>query len=150
MNKKEKSLILNFFQITEELRKEQIINSSRYLGDIAEYICETIYSLKLRDNKREIGYDAVDLETEKIKYQIKINNSTEKTNQHIGNKEHYNYLLLLITSDSKLYSSNLKHKIAVYKFAKEDLPKTKNIAKTFISKFEPELYLDENLNIIKK
>ena len=67
MNEKGKSLILNFFQITEELRKEQIINSSRYLGDIAEYICEKIYLLELCPNKREIGYDALDLQTKKIK-----------------------------------------------------------------------------------
>jgi len=150
MTEKDKSLIKQFFELTTELRNEKIINSSRYLGDIAEYICEKRYSLKLCDSKREIGHDAVDSETGKIKYQIKINNSTEKTNQDIGNKEHYDYLLLLITSDSKLYSSNIKHKIALYKIAKEDLPKGKYIAKSFISKFEPELYLDENLNIIKQ
>ena len=150
MTEKDKSLIKQFFELTTELRNEKIINSSRYLGDIAEYICEKKYLLKLCKNKREKGYDAVDSETGKIKYQIKINNSTEKTNQDIGNKEHYNYLLLLITSDSKLYSSNLKHKIVVYKFSKKDLPKGKYIAKSFISQFEPELYLDENLNIIEQ
>jgi hypothetical protein len=150
MNNKEKSLIINFFKITEELRKEKIINSSRYLGDIAEYICEYIYLLKLCDNKRERGHDAVDCKTGKIKYQIKINNSTEKTNQDIGKKEHYDYLLLLITSSSKLYTSNPNYKIAIYKFSKEDLITEKYISKGFISQFKPELHLDENLNIIKQ
>ena len=54
MTEKDKSLIKQFFELTTELRNEKIINSSRYLGDIAEYICKKkIFARIMQKQKRK-------------------------------------------------------------------------------------------------
>ena len=136
----------NFFHSTSQLKQNEIIRSSKYIADIAEYLCQEIYGLTLCENQREIGYDAV---KDGIKYQIKINNSSQKTNQGIGNPSEYNYLLLLITSDSKLYNPEYKdYFITVYKIGNEQLVGSKYIAKTQLSSLKPVNLITKDFTII--
>ncbi|MDH2208674.1 hypothetical protein N5J53_16820 [Empedobacter sp. GD03644] len=137
-----------FFQATKELQEHKIIRSSKYTGDIAEYLCKEIYGLTLCESQREIGYDAI---KDELKYQIKINNSSQKTNQEIGNPEKYDVLLLLITSESKLFNSEYSpYFITLYKIESKDLFDEKYIAKTKLSTLKPEILITEDLEVVQE
>lgn len=141
------SLLKSFFHSTDELIKQKIIRSSKYTADVAEYLSEKIYDLKLCDNQREIGYDGEDQDG--MKYQIKINNSSQKTNQDIGNITHYDFLLLMITSNSRLFDKKFdEHFITVYKIDKQFLKDRKYIAKTYIQSIQPEYLISHEFEII--
>lgn len=141
------SLLKSFFKSTDELIEKKIIRSSKYTADVAEYLSEKIYNLKLCDNQREIGFDGED--EQKNKYQIKINNSSQKTNQEIGNIEHYNYLILMITSNSLLFDKRFdEFFITVYKIDRKNLANRKYIAKTYLQEIEPEYIISNDFEII--
>lgn len=144
---KTQSLLQSFFNSTEELIEQKIIRSSKYTADVAEYLSEKIYNLELCNNQREIGFDGTDKEGKK--YQIKINNSTQKTNQDIGNIEHYDYLILMLTSNSRLFDKKFdKHFITVYKIDRQFLKDRKYIAKTYIQGIQPEYLISDEFEII--
>ena len=140
-------LLQSFFKSTDELIEKRIIRSSKYTADVAEYLSEKMYDLKLCDNQREIGFDGEDKVGKK--YQIKINNSTQKTNQEIGDIEHYDYLILMLTSNSRLFNKKFnEHFITVYKINKKFLQDRKYIAKTYIQNLEPEYLISNEFEII--
>lgn len=147
--KDKKSAILSLFNVTEELRKHKIIRSTKIYGDIAEYICAELLDLKLESSQRQASYDATDASGQK--YQIKFNNSSEKTNQEIGDKS-YNFLLLVITSESRLFDKKQSGAfICIYRYTLNELAKKKRyIAKKFIAANLPILKLDSMLNVIPK
>lgn len=148
LNKNEKDTLKLFFEIVENLKTFEIIRSSKYLGDIAEHICEKFYPIELSKNQKEKGFDAIDKNNGKI-YQIKINNSAQKTNQIVGNKSSYNILLLLVTKNSLLFNSSDKNVfIAIYNIPSKSI--TGNyIAKTFLNKLSPDKLLDSNFDLLK-
>lgn len=140
--------LMVFFETVEELKKNKIIRSSKYTADIAEYICSILFNLKLCPNQREVGYDALDLEGNEV--QIKINNSSEKTNQEIGNKIKYKYLILVITLNSKMYNKNyFPANFLIYKINSLDLNSDKYIAKNFIKSLIPDFKLSNKLEVIQ-
>lgn len=142
-----KSLLKSFFNSTDELIDKKIIRSSKYTADVAEYLSEKIYNLKLCDNQREIGFDGED--KQKNKYQIKINNSSQKTNQEIGDIEFYDYLILMITSNSRLFDKRFdQHFITVYKINRKNLTHGKYIAKTYLQNIDPEYLISKEFEII--
>lgn len=141
LNSDIKLSLKEFFQAVSKLSNNEIIRSSKYSADIAEYICSKYYNLKLCDNQREVDYDATDVNNNKI--QIKINNSRKKTNQDIGNKHGYDYLFLLITSDSLLFNKKYETAfITLYKIQSSKISSNKYIAKTFINSLKPDLLLN--------
>lgn len=141
------SLLKSFFKSTDELIEKKIIRSSKYTADVAEYLSERIYNLELCNNQREIGFDGTDKEGNK--YQIKINNSTQKTNQDIGNIAHYRYLILMLTSNSRLFDKRFdEHFITVYKIDRQFLKNRKYIAKTYLQNIEPEYLISTEFEII--
>ncbi|QTV06740.1 hypothetical protein [Faecalibacter bovis] len=146
INPEIKIQLISFFDSTKKLKENQIIRSSNFSGDIAEYLCQEIYGLTLCENQREIGYDAV---KDGIKYQIKINNSSQKTNQGIGNPSEYNYLLLLITSESKLFNPKYdNYFITIYKIENKDLLIGDNIAKSYLFNLKPEYLITQDFQVL--
>ncbi|WP_299798543.1 hypothetical protein [uncultured Maribacter sp.] len=146
IDKKTKALLKSFFKSTDDLIDRKIIRSSKYTADIAEYLCQEIYSLTLCESQREPGYDGCDKDGKT--YQIKINNSKQKTNQEIGNPKYYDFLLLMITSNSKLFDLSLEDTfIAVYKINSDKLLGRKYIAKKEINQSRPEYLIDNGFEI---
>jgi len=108
---------------------------------------KNIYNLKLCGNQRQEYYDAVDEKSKKT-FQIKINNSTEKTNQDVGKPEFYDYLVLLITEKSNLFDPTYQSQfITVYKFSGKSLEGREYIAKNGIHGSKPEYLIDRKFNI---
>jgi hypothetical protein len=143
-----KTAIKKFYSSVSSLTENKIIRSSKYSADIAEYLCGKFFNLKLCDNLRQIGFDAIDKNKKKI--QIKINNSTRQTNQPIGDKSKYDFLMLVLTSNSQLFNKKYSGAfLVVYKIPASKI-KSENtyITKTFISTLTPELKLDEHFNRI--
>ena len=139
-------LLKQFFSSTDNLIDKRIIRSSKYTADIAEYLCQEIYDLTLCESQREPGYDGKDKSNKT--YQIKINNSKQKTNQEIGNPNLYDFFVLLITSNSRLFNDRLKDTfIAIYKIKSETLAGRKYIAKKEINKIKPEYIIDNQFDI---
>ncbi len=141
-------LIKTFFRSVNNLESKKVIRSSKYLGDIGEFICSRIFHLTLNIDQRAVGHDAVDENQQKV--QIKINNSSQKTNQDIGDPNTYDYLLLVITNNSKMF--DLKYYgyfMLVYKINCHDL-EGKYIAKNFLKSLLPIKILDNNLEVVQK
>ncbi|MEZ4802053.1 MAG: hypothetical protein R2797_04715 [Gelidibacter sp.] len=148
LDAKIQNALKSFFLSTDMLIDKEIIRSSKYTADIAEYLSEKIYGLTLCDSQREPGYEGWDIDNKK--YQIKINNSKKKTNQDIGNPELYDFLILLITSNSKLYNrQESNHFIVVYKISSSALKDQKYIAKKDILQLVPDYFISLNFDIIK-
>lgn len=146
MEKIKKDSIRKFFETVETLKNEDIIRSSKYLGDIAEYICQELYTLQLNLNQRETGYDATD--DIGNTYQIKINNSSEKTNQDIGDPSVYTNLLLIITNNSKLFDTRYENVFMLIYNIPSNTLNGNYISKTKLSEIQPDRILNEKLDII--
>jgi hypothetical protein len=147
---KERKLIKTFFEQPKEMEDAKLIRSSKYLGDIGEYLASKIYGIELADNQKNQGYDGIRKDGKR--FQVKLNNSKGSTNQEIGDPSKYDYLVLLITSNSLIYDEKYKDSnnfACVYKICKEDLVNLEYIAKTFIKEHTPEFLIDRDLNIEK-
>lgn len=143
-----KNSLRTFFSSVTILANNEIIRSSKYSADIAEFICSKFYDLELCKNQRQVGFDALDIDKRKV--QIKINNSSKKTKQSIGDKKQYDDLYLLVTSNSLLFNQSFnKAFLLLYKIPASTIIGDKYIAKTFIQTLTPDLKLDENFDIIK-
>ena len=142
-----KTQLKNFFHSTSQLKQNEIIRSSNYTGDIAEYLCKEIYELDLCKSQREECYDATKND---LLYQIKINNSSQKTNQIIGNPNKYDFLLLLITAESKLFNPIYnEYFMAIYRINSDELKNKSSFAKNWIDTLTPEYLVTNNFDIIK-
>ncbi len=140
-----KNVLKNYFSATDDLMDKGIIRSSKYIADIAEYLCQEIYGITLCENQRKPGYDGVDKGNKK--YQIKMNNSKKRTNQYIGNPQKYDFLLLMITSNSKLFIPSIEDTfISVYRINSKNLLGRKYIAKKYIRQETPEFTIDNDFN----
>lgn len=101
--KENANLIKDFFTTIQLLKSHKVIRSDRYLGDIGEYIAETIYMVKLSSNLRE---EVIDGHIGNEKVQVKFNCSTTKTNLKIGNANHYDRLILILHQSSLHFPDN--------------------------------------------
>jgi hypothetical protein len=146
MDQVKKDTIKIFFEAVEKLKDEHIIRSSKYSGDIAEYICQELYFLTLSASQREEGFDAIDANN--IRYQIKLNNSPKNNNQTIGDTMAYHNLLLVVTRDSLLFDGRYENAfMLIYNIPSSSLSGI-FIAKTFLRSITPDKMLDRNLNLI--
>ncbi|MET3019383.1 hypothetical protein [Flavobacterium hydatis] len=142
-----KTSLSSFFKSTNVLIEKEIIRSSKYTADIAEYLCGKLFGLTLNENQRAVGHDALDIQGNKI--QIKINNSSKKTNQDVGNKSEYDFLYLVVTSNSLMFNTKYSNVFLLfYVIASEDIPGDKYIAKNFIKSLKPAIALDSQFEII--
>lgn len=140
-----KTSIINFFNSVNELSNKNVIRSSNFIGNIAEFICCELYDLDQCKNQRQIGFDAMRNDQNKDKFQIKINNSAKKTNQTIGDPSKYSFLLLVITSNSFLFNKKYSSaRFLIYKIPSKILQRKKYIAKELILNYKPEIILDND------
>jgi hypothetical protein len=148
IDEKAKTLIKKFFDITKKLSENRIIRSSKYLGDIGEYLAADIYQIDLDGNQKNRDFDGIDKEGKKC--QIKINNSKKSTNKEIGNPEYYDYLVLLVTKDSYLYDNKYSdYFICVYRIESKRLKGKKYLAKELLHSYDPEYFYNFALDLSK-
>lgn len=60
MNENQKQAIKNFFKSTKILKELNVIRSSTYTGDIAEFVCAEKLNITLSESQRQSGLDGTD------------------------------------------------------------------------------------------
>lgn len=162
MNNTHRELIKSFFSLTSAMKSEGIIRSSKYTGDIGEYIAKKIFGLTLSRNQREAGIDAVDSNDKK--YEIKFHNGEVGKNIQLDRYKDKNgninikfdYMYVLLTNNSNLrkdedeeYENDF---ILIYEFTKKQITNImncgNNINKSNIASKKPIKRLDFNLKEI--
>jgi len=111
-----KDSINEFFNVVNKLKENGLFTSDKFLGDIGERICESLYSLQLCESGRQSGHDGVC--NEGFKYQIKFHNSSKRTNIALGNPDKYDFVLVVIGPESKM-KNFIGNKLAIYKFSSD-------------------------------
>jgi len=106
--------ITDFFDIATRLEELEVIRSSRYLGDIGEFLCKEKFDIDLEEGLRSEGHDATD---ENGRIQIKFNNSTKGNNINVGNPTKYERLIIVVGPNSKLKEAeHLANEFRLYSF----------------------------------
>lgn len=82
MTSDQESALAAFFEAVDRLEKVGIIRSSRFLGDIGEFLCADAFGTVLAEQLRLPGHDGVHDEK---RVQIKFNNSPTGNNINVGN-----------------------------------------------------------------
>lgn len=120
MTNQQDRAIINFFKAVSDLQKVQVSRSSRYLGDIGEFLCGQAFpKLVLSFQLREPGYDAI-LDGKKV--QIKFHNSPTRTNIDIGDPNKYDVLLVVIGPESRLKgAAHLPSEFRIYSYSKKNI-----------------------------
>lgn len=154
--KKEQIEALNeFLGAVKELRKCGVIRSEKYLGDIAEFIVQEKFSVKLCENQREKGYDGLDTKNKKV--QIKSHNAPIGTNIQIGevgegNERKYDDLYIVLGPESLLKQcSRAVYEVYVFNDYKQEYRRNENKIDSFGQKNlyrGKVMYLDELLQTI--
>lgn len=124
MTEEQLNAITDFFDIASQLQELNIIRSSRYLGDIGEFLCKEKFDLKLEDDLRAEGHDAID---EGGRIQIKFNNSEKGNNVNVGDPYKYERLIVVIGPSSKLREEGHSHnEFRLYSFESSIVKKWKS------------------------
>lgn len=101
----QREAIANFFKASKILFDENVIRSTKYTADIAEFLCSKVLNLTLADSGRQIGFDAID--SNGRKYEIKYHGGTLRTNITIDSQEgDFTDLLIVLSPDSRLRTSS--------------------------------------------
>lgn len=125
----EKQALQNFFDAVDQLKALDIIQSTRFLGDLGEFIATKAFpNLVLNSNKREKDYDAVDEHNNK--YQIKYADGA-KTNIGLGNPHKYDYVILIIGKNSVIFNEEIQADYAIYKLSSAEALKHKTPSGTY-------------------
>ncbi|MHB9955740.1 DUF6998 domain-containing protein [Vibrio campbellii] len=95
--------ITEFFDIATKLEELEVIRSSRYLGDIGEFLCKEKFDIDLEEGLRSEGHDATD---ENGRIQIKFSNSVKGNNINVGVPTKYERLIIVVGPNSKLKESD--------------------------------------------
>ncbi|MDO5039070.1 hypothetical protein [Clostridium sp.] len=146
------SLIKKFFDITKELEEKNVIRSSKYLGDIAEYIVSNLYGITLCESQKNKGYDGIDKDGKRV--EVKFHNAKKGTNlimdkyDEIDDEEKFERLIIIIGPDSKI-RPNTENKDTYLIYDIDDYS-SGNIAKEELEEWIINKRLDCNLNEIKK
>ena len=119
MTPDQQSAITEFFDSVSKLETAGIIRSSRYLGDIGEFLAKKSFGVTLASQLRQVGHDGTDQDG---RVQIKFNNSTEGNNINVGNPKDYETLIVVIGPRSKLREENHgSNEFRVYRYSKKDV-----------------------------
>lgn len=111
MTSDQESALAAFFEAVDRLEKVGIIRSSRFLGDIGEFLCADAFGTVLAEQLRLPGHDGVHDEK---RVQIKFNNSPTGNNINVGNPDNYDELVVVIGPRSKLRES--QHEPGEFRF----------------------------------
>lgn len=116
--------IHNFFKAVEKLQELGIVRSSKYLGDIGEFLASRSFSLKLTESQRQKHIDA---QKKGKKYQIKFHNAQVGTNINIGDPTKYDFLIIVIGPKSKIREDDHNEsEFRIYLFKKKEIMKWSN------------------------
>ena len=99
MTPEQEAAIAEFFEAVDSLERLAVIRSSRFLGDIGEFLCSDVFGTTLVAGLRQPGHDGVH---EDKRVQIKFNNSPTGNNINVGNPDKYEELVVVIGPRSKL------------------------------------------------
>ena len=111
--------ITDFFQAVARLEELEVIRSSRFLGDIGEFLCKEGFGVILSDQLRQTGHDGND---DSGRVQIKFNNSIKGTNIDVGDPNKYETLMVVIGPSSKLKEKNHgAHEFKLYRYTKDEV-----------------------------
>jgi len=111
MTHDQESAITAFFDAVDKLKQAKVIRSSRFLGDIGEFLCADTFGTTLASDLREPGHDGI---REDRRVQVKFNNSPTGNNINVGNPEQYEELVVVIGPRSKL--RELEHNRDEFRF----------------------------------
>lgn len=121
MTPEQKRAITSFFKVAERLEDCGVIRSSRYLGDIGEFLCNSAFGTILANPLRQTGHDGMEGSS---RVQIKFNNSAAGNNIDVGNPNDYDVLVVIIGSRSKLREADHRqNEFRLYRYA-ADVVKT--------------------------
>lgn len=93
MTPEQESAIARFFEAVERLEELDVIRSSRFLGDIGEFLCADTFGTVLADELRLPGYDGTH---EGKRVQVKFNNSPTGNNINVGDPDKYEELVVIL------------------------------------------------------
>jgi len=119
MTPEQEFAISNFFVAVDRLEQLDVIRSSRFLGDIGEFLCQAAFGIELASQLRQTGHDGMDGDE---RVQIKFNNSTAGNNINVGKPASYDALIVVIGPQSKLREPNHKaNEFRLYRFASSEV-----------------------------
>lgn len=129
MTSDQKSAIAQFFQAVERLEELEVIRSSRFLGDIGEFLCADTFGTVLVDELRLPGHDGTH---EGKRVQVKFNNSPTGNNINVGNPEKYEELVVVLGPKSKLREADhWPGEFRFYRFASEEVKPWRTLNNSF-------------------
>jgi hypothetical protein len=99
MTPEQEAAIARFFEAVDRLEDLKIIRSSRFLGDIGEFLCSDTFGTVLVDELRLPGHDGTH---DGKRVQVKFNNSPTGNNINVGNPDKYEELIVVLGPKSKL------------------------------------------------
>ncbi|MHB8076673.1 DUF6998 domain-containing protein [Desulfosporosinus fructosivorans] len=74
----EAEAIETFFKAAQKLRELEVVRSTQYVGNIAEFICSKLYGIELSQSQREEGIDGIDQDGRRV--EIKFHDGPIGTN----------------------------------------------------------------------
>lgn len=111
--------IAEFFDAVDKLERAGVIRSSRFLGDIGEFLCADTFGTSLVDSLREPGHDGF---YEGRRVQVKFNNSPTGNNINVGDPATYEELVVVVGPRSKLRErDHLKGEFRFYRFTSDEI-----------------------------
>ncbi|CAE6732431.1 hypothetical protein [Paraburkholderia nemoris] len=109
-----------FFSAVEGLRQLGVVRSSKYLGDIAEFLCCNLLGMELATNKRQAGYDGL---IQGLKCQVKFSGGASNT-VDLGDPKAYDILVIVLGPDSALRPVTATKKWLIYKIPSNVIEQT--------------------------
>jgi hypothetical protein len=109
---RQKRALRDFYKAVDELKSAGIIRSDKYLGDIAEFLCNIALGVELAKSGRQAGHDGMIGESRvQIKYSGGLSNTVD-----CGNPNEYEILLIVIGPKSVLRRNGETGDYLVYHF----------------------------------
>lgn len=117
MSPEQRVAIAEFFEAVQQLEELKVIRSSRFLGDLGEFLCADSLGIALVHELRLPGHDGTH---EGKRVQVKFNNSAAANNINVGNPEQYDELIVVLGPKSKLREPDHKSgEFRFYRFSSE-------------------------------
>jgi hypothetical protein len=114
---RQKRALKEFFEAVQELRDCQIIRSGKYLGDIAEFICQVAFGIVLAKSGRQVGHDGM---LGKDKVQVKYSGGNSRT-VDCGDPDAYSILLIVLGPGSVLRRDAESCQFLIYQLSNTDV-----------------------------
>lgn len=129
MTPEQESAITAFFASVDRLQELGVIRSSRFLGDVGEFLCKEAFGTELVAQLRQPGHDGMDGDE---RVEIKFNNSTAGNNINAGSPAKYDALVVVVGPRSKLREADHKvNEFRMYRFASAEVVRWKTVKSNY-------------------